>query len=204
MSDLSLTRFKRCVDCGLWWPLTREYVYWSKRDGFAPRCVQCNRIKQRMAAARYRKAHPENEQARSKRDYARLKSTDPERARRYSREAARRWRARNVEKARRIAREWAKAHPEILRARGQTRRARKKDAEGEHFAEDLLQMLVDQRGLCAYCEIPMGDAWTVDHMVPLSRDGSNWWHNIALCCSSCNKRKNARIPEEYMDFLRGP
>jgi HNH endonuclease len=46
---------------------------------------------------------------------------------------------------------------------------------------------------------------TRDHLVPLSRGGTNGWTNVLTACSSCNTRKGNLLPEEAgMHPLRPP
>src|SRR5207237_7883135 len=54
------------------------------------------------------------------------------------------------------------------------------------FARDSYQ--------CQYCgrhaaELRPREALTRDHLVPLSRGGTNAWTNVTTACSSCNTRK---------------
>jgi HNH endonuclease len=54
---------------------------------------------------------------------------------------------------------------------------------------------------CRYC----GDyesGLTIDHVQPLSREGSNDDSNLVTCCSKCNTAKGARTPEEAEMPLR--
>lgn len=37
------------------------------------------------------------------------------------------------------------------------------------------------------------DNWSIDHVIPVSRGGSNNTKNLRACCISCNSRKGARI-----------
>jgi hypothetical protein len=37
---------------------------------------------------------------------------------------------------------------------------------------------------------------TRDHLVPLSRGGTNDWSNVVTACSPCNTRKSNRLPSE--------
>lgn len=53
------------------------------------------------------------------------------------------------------------------------------------------------RHVCAYC----GDSFaqgelTRDHIVPTSQGGKNIWMNVVAACSSCNRRKDAKTPEQ--------
>lgn len=45
-------------------------------------------------------------------------------------------------------------------------------------------------GQCAHCG--SSEYLEVDHIVPLSRGGTNWQFNIQPLCQSCNKRKFVR------------
>jgi 5-methylcytosine-specific restriction endonuclease McrA len=54
---------------------------------------------------------------------------------------------------------------------------------------------------CQYCgrhmtEFKGREALTRDHLVPLSRGGTNDWTNVITACSPCNTRKGSRMPEE--------
>lgn len=54
---------------------------------------------------------------------------------------------------------------------------------------------------CQYChrygnELRHRECLTRDHLVPLSRGGSNDWTNVVTACSSCNTRKGNHLPEE--------
>lgn len=54
---------------------------------------------------------------------------------------------------------------------------------------------------CQYCgrhrsELRGREFLTRDHVVPLSRGGSNRWTNVVAACSSCNNRKGDRLPAE--------
>lgn len=54
---------------------------------------------------------------------------------------------------------------------------------------------------CQYCgrtafDLKPREALTRDHLIPLSRGGSNEWTNVTTACSSCNARKSNRLPSE--------
>jgi 5-methylcytosine-specific restriction endonuclease McrA len=49
-----------------------------------------------------------------------------------------------------------------------------------------------QKYKCAYCAKKLGTAYDVDHIVPLSKGGSNWPANLQLTCGTCNNRKHAK------------
>ena len=54
---------------------------------------------------------------------------------------------------------------------------------------------------CQYCgrsqsEFKFRECLTRDHLVPLSRGGTNDWTNVMTACSTCNTRKGNRLPEQ--------
>ena len=54
---------------------------------------------------------------------------------------------------------------------------------------------------CQYCgrtqaELRPRESLTRDHLVPLSRGGTNDWSNVVTACSPCNTRKSNRLPSE--------
>ena len=56
----------------------------------------------------------------------------------------------------------------------------------------LLKLYEIQNHNCPYCSNNMKDDIHIDHIIPLSKNGSNEVNNLILCCSSCNLRKNAK------------
>src|SRR5919112_928102 len=54
---------------------------------------------------------------------------------------------------------------------------------------------------CQYCgrtsaDLKPREALTRDHLIPISRGGTNEWTNVVTACSSCNTRKANRMPHE--------
>lgn len=49
---------------------------------------------------------------------------------------------------------------------------------------------------CVYCGST--DQLTLDHVVPVSRGGSDEIENLVACCQRCNSIKGARTPEEWL------
>jgi 5-methylcytosine-specific restriction endonuclease McrA len=54
---------------------------------------------------------------------------------------------------------------------------------------------------CQYCgrgvaDLKPREGLTRDHLVPLSRGGTNDWSNVVTACAPCNTRKANRLPEE--------
>jgi len=71
------------------------------------------------------------------------------------------------------------------------RRALKKSAQGTFTADEWKAIVKRQRGRCASCG--MKRKLTVDHIIPLSRGGTNFAFNLQGLCTSCNSKKSARL-----------
>jgi hypothetical protein len=52
------------------------------------------------------------------------------------------------------------------------------------------------RFMCAYCGDTNTRGLTRDHIVPISRGGTDTWTNVCACCSLCNIRKGAKNLED--------
>ena len=81
-------------------------------------------------------------------------------------------------------------------------RSRKANAEGRCTPKQIAALYVHQNGLCAYCQISIEDRWEADHVIPLSKGGSNKIDNVVLACPGCNRRKSAALPEEWEARMR--
>lgn len=70
----------------------------------------------------------------------------------------------------------------------------------EREAECILFWLT--RGRCWYCGVQLTPyTMTMDHVIPVSRNGefNNW--NCTPACNSCNSTKNARTPADFRQYL---
>ena len=65
------------------------------------------------------------------------------------------------------------------------------------------KLFVRDRQVCAYCGGHFHlDELTREHIVPVSRGGSDSWMNCITACRSCNGHKGNRLPEEaHMSLL---
>jgi 5-methylcytosine-specific restriction endonuclease McrA len=58
----------------------------------------------------------------------------------------------------------------------------------EVFTRDLFR--------CVYCH--SSEKLTLDHIIPKSRGGGHSVENLVTCCASCNSKKGARTPQEWL------
>jgi 5-methylcytosine-specific restriction endonuclease McrA len=52
---------------------------------------------------------------------------------------------------------------------------------------------------CAYCGVKLSTyTATLDHVIPLSRGGSDEPRNLVWCCKKCNYSKGNKLPYEWL------
>ena len=143
-------------------------------------------------------------------------ATPEDRARLERRRAQKRaWHAKHRESSRKLDRAYYKRNREKVRAAQaiwrattdrtrllaakrvdtQRRRATLRRAPGRFSARDWLRLLRRHGGLCAYCHTAA--ATSADHVVPLSRGGSNFIGNILPACLPCNLSKGVKLLVEW-------
>lgn len=209
------TPLKHCPKCDQDKPATAEYFARNKNriDGFQCWCKMCrkehyiankeyidkrNRAyndanKERMAEY-YRAYRAANKQSEAERNRAhRVANKDHyTKYRRAHHEA-------NKEHDIEQGRIYYAAHKKESFANAHLRRARILKAKGSHTAADVTRQYETQRGLCAYCSCEVGDTYHVDHVLALTRGGSNNPDNLVITCPSCNHSKwNKLLYSEWM------
>lgn len=172
-----------------------------------------NRERAQATQAAYRAAHREERRATDAAYLAANRERKQERDRAYraaNRDRIAAWRARyqkanhdrlaerarlrylaNPAAARRRGQEWLRARPTLaaagFAANAANRRADMWDADGRLSREDVLALWI-REPVCVDC----GDGRGLDHVIPLSRGGSNTTGNLANRCRFCNSRKGVR------------
>jgi 5-methylcytosine-specific restriction endonuclease McrA len=54
---------------------------------------------------------------------------------------------------------------------------------------------------CAYCRLPVGWDFQIDHRTPTSRGGKHALSNLAVACARCNQIKGKLTEQEYRELL---
>lgn len=117
------------------------------------------------------------------------------------REYDKRYREKNRDKIVSRQNSWKQENIEHARMKGRAATARhnalKRNAEGHYTEKDIKRIYKQQGGRCFYCKVVVGIKYHVDHVIPLSRGGSNSPENIVIACPACNVRKSSKTPEEW-------
>jgi len=119
----------------------------------------------------------------------------------HNREVQRIYREKNREKTAANLKKWCKANPERRAVHYRTKRAMRNSAPGSHTANDILNLFALQKKKCACCLKSIKNGYHVDHVIPLSRGGSNDKYNLQLLCAPCNLSKSAKDPIEFNQSL---
>ena|ERR1035441_5660181 len=101
-------------------------------------------------------------------------------------------------RARAANRRWAKANPVRRRCLQTKREAKRRGNGGSHTAVEWITLCWSSGWRCCYCGIHLtAKTVTRDHLVPLSRGGTDNIDNIAPACGPCNYRKHTKTETEF-------
>jgi len=171
-----------------WYRANREKVLTKGRQRY-----RANRREILAKATRLHKENPEKGRA-----YARQWYVDHREERL---EETRRYRKNNPKKVKEAKRRWCKANPEKGREAYRRRRTRIAGSTGA-FTDAQFQALCAHYGnICLCCGKPK--ELHRDHVVPLSKGGSNDISNIQPLCQSCNSSKGTQSTDYRMEAHHG-
>lgn len=179
MSGSEVTE-KACRTCGEVKPL-EEFAPQAKcLHGRRPYCKACERVRVRA----WRETNLEKARQ-SARDYA-------ERNREEAAARARAHYAANREAKLEYQKAYFKANPDVAR-RARVKRQLREEAA---YVADVIfdDILVRDLGLCGICGEPiMETTIELDHIIPLSRNGTHEPDNVQIAHRSCNRRKYTKV-----------
>ncbi len=178
---------KYCKKCDTTKPLLEFHKSKYQKDGHSFYCKSCNCA--RVSEWTTRNLEKNRSRARSWADD--------------HRDANKSWQQNNKKACREKNKKWFDKNQDKRRSYDVKRKALKRNASGPHHtADDIKELKVIQKNRCSYCGTDISQKYHVDHIVPLSRGGSNKKDNIALTCPRCNLSKHDKLLwTEWMPLL---
>lgn len=165
------------------------------------RCSGCSERTAELRRQAFNRLTPEQQIAflkrgceKTKRLYQKAKAAGKKRRRIMTdrdRALHRKWIEANRSRTNATALLWRQKNPERAAMLSQRRRARKRGAEGSHTLEEWLDILKRHDHRCAHCKEKT--KLTKDHVIPLSKNGSDYASNLQPLCKPCNSRKGNRL-----------
>ena len=174
---------KNCVICG------KEIIARSFSKKYCDDCRKIVSKKQiNKAGKRYRERNPDK----VKKWYRDRQEKPSEKER--QRKIKKKWNAKNREEHYRRVKEWRKNNWEKLLMQNRRRRMLERNVPGSHTLGEW-ELLKKQYGYCCpscgKCEPEI--KLTEDHIIPISKGGSNYIENIQPLCRSCNCSKKSNV-----------
>lgn len=183
-------REKQCVVCGSSFKAHKRTTcslkcyYILNRDAFKKRYTE-NKDKHIEGLKRFKDRNPDYFKEYNKK----YRAENKERLNAAARERSRK-EENKVKKAIR-SKEYKKNNPDKVAEQRHLRRARLWKANGSHTPKEWEDLKEKYGNICLCCreKKPL----TVDHVIPLSKGGTNDIENIQPLCVSCNSRKGTKI-----------
>ncbi len=179
---------KRCCHCKEIKPVSEFYLDKNTKDGIRKQCKKC------ICDSGREKYDPEK----SHKYYEKRKDVILSRMKRnYSPDKNRVKREKRIEKVKEEMKEYKKKNRELIRFLAKLHEHRKK-SNGGSFSLKQWTNLVEYYcpdGKCLCCK--KFSKMTIDHIIPVSKGGTNYIDNIQPLCLPCNSRKNNKVTIDY-------
>lgn len=180
IAKASHSEMKPCIICKVPKELGEFYAHPLTSDGRMGKCKECHKENIRKNRELNKAHYLEYDKQRYKEQGHRYVNVEPQ-------EYQRKWRAENRDK---------------VRQHKHKRRILIEQSGAHYTAEEFLELCETFDNVCLCCgadDKPL----TVDHVVPVSRGGSNNIENIQPLCRSCNSSKGVK-EIDYREVLNEP
>jgi len=202
---------KCCTKCGVVKPLSEFSKSKQHKYGHTSQCKACRRqyyqdhkAETSIYNAHYRKEHMDEDAERSSRYYKEHKEELLEYQRQYRKDhkeelaekALRYCEDHRAELSKRRAIYNQTQKGKSIKRAGNIRR-RSPHGAGRIRPKVVRSVIGSSDGQCPYCGKSFTDGH-IDHIIPLSRGGTNERVNLIYCCATCNMLKSDKSLEEFM------
>lgn len=181
---------KRCPRCCTYKALEEFSCDCHKKDGRQTYCIACWKAKRLVTRKRngetgrqWRKLNREKARASCRRYYRRHREAQLQRMKR--------WRSVKPDAAYKAVKSWRSRNKDKTAVYASNRLGRVRGAQGNFTPAQWKDCCQRYGNKCAYCGLER--KLTVQHIVPVSRGGSNNIDNIAPACRPCNSRIHTKI-----------
>lgn len=169
-------------------------------------CRDCRKItktaarqlKQILGLWKRPKQSTEAKRAQKARARLRQKQADPEGYAKKIAEKRARQHARNPAARRERRQRWKRNNPEQRAVQRRQHKLKRRGVPGKHTVAELRARYAEQEGRCFWCREALSDDYHRDHVIPVSKGGTNDIRNIVLACAPCNVRKSDTHPLELL------
>lgn len=175
LAEMTSPYLKKCSRCQEDKPLSDFYKKAKSKDGLMPSCKKCHYEIQKE----WQNKNKDKRSSYNKKYYGK-----PEK-----KEKQENWLKSNTEWVRARARNWNKNNPYKISEYKNRRRVREQN--GHFTAAQFKELCEKHENRCANCK--KETRLEADHIIPVSKGGSNTIDNIQPLCRSCNARKSNKV-----------
>ena len=94
---------------------------------------------------------------------------------------------------------WGELNIEKCRSYNRKRRRILRLVQGRHSLKEWLELRASTKGICPCCKKKVGlSKLSLDHIIPISKGGTDYIWNIQPLCLSCNSSKGAWHDTKYI------
>lgn len=201
---------KTCTLCKQAKELSEFTKHSQKKDGFCSWCKPCKREKDKIAAAKRKNKKAEYDKIYREKNLDKIEANSKEYRKLHKKEKAiydKKYRKTQGQKrlnqkkdyyhnkgGKEIAKKWYTSNPDKIKSYNHNKdvKRRNKEKSSKLTNSELQKWLNDQILICTYCGKLCKESYHIDHIEPLSKNGTHSLDNLTIACPSCNQSKGAK------------